>query len=111
MLGVAADHGVVLELAEVAGEGDVLGAREFLLAEEQHLVLQQQRADLGRQAGVARGFGQRHVAQLGADGAGHGVDLEAARVHGGGPVREAWLDRGTHVSCLLCRSGGAAVRR
>ena len=30
---------VVLELAEALGEGDVLGAGDVLVAEEQHLVL------------------------------------------------------------------------
>ena len=36
------------------GEGDVLGAGDVLVAEEQHLVLQQQRLDLGEQLVVAR---------------------------------------------------------
>jgi hypothetical protein len=40
---------VVFEVAEVAGERHVLGARDVLVAEEQHLVLEQQRADLGHQ--------------------------------------------------------------
>ena len=55
MLGIAAGDRMVLELAEVAREGHVLGARDVLVAEEQHLVLEQQGADLGHQAGVARG--------------------------------------------------------
>ena len=50
MIGIAAGDRVVLELAEVARERDVLGARDVLVAEEQHLVLQQQRADLRRSA-------------------------------------------------------------
>ena len=37
--GIAAGDRMVLELAEVAREGDVLGARDVLVAEEQHLVL------------------------------------------------------------------------
>jgi hypothetical protein len=37
---------MVLELAEVPRERDVLRARDVLVAEEQHAVLEQQRADL-----------------------------------------------------------------
>ena len=61
MLGVAAGDRVVLELAEVPGEGDVLGAGDVLVAEEQHLVLEQQGADLGHEVGVARGVAEVHV--------------------------------------------------
>ena len=50
MVGIAAGHRMVFELAEVAGEGHVLGARDVLVAEEQHLVLEQQRPDLGQRA-------------------------------------------------------------
>ena len=49
MLRVAAGDRVVFQLAEVAREGDVLGARDVLVAEEQHPVLEQQLADLGDQ--------------------------------------------------------------
>ena len=50
ILGIAAGDRMVLELAEVPRERDVLGARDVLVAEEQHAVLEQQRADLGRRA-------------------------------------------------------------
>jgi len=51
MIGVAPGDRMVLELAKVASKADVLPARDVLVAEEQHLVLQQQRPDLGHQPG------------------------------------------------------------
>ena len=39
MIGIAAGDRMILELAEMAGERDVLGARNVLIAEEQYLVL------------------------------------------------------------------------
>ncbi len=62
MVRVAAGDRVVFELAEVAREGDVLGARDVLVAEEQDLVLEQQRADLGDERRVARGDAEVDVA-------------------------------------------------
>ena len=50
MVRIAARDRMVLEFAEAPREGDVLGARDVLVAEEQHLVLEQQRADLGERA-------------------------------------------------------------
>ena len=44
MVRVAADDRMVLELAEAARERDVLGTRDVLVAQEQDLVLEQQRA-------------------------------------------------------------------
>ena len=49
MVGVARHDRVVLERAEPLGELDVLGAGDVLVAEEQHLVRQQQRLQLGEQ--------------------------------------------------------------
>ena len=69
---------MVLELAEVPRERDVLGARDVLVAEEQHLVLEQQRADLREEPGVARGDAEIDVGQLGADRAGERLDLDRA---------------------------------
>ena len=46
MVGIAPGHRVILELAEMARERDVLGPRDVLIAEEEHAVLEQQRADL-----------------------------------------------------------------
>ena len=54
MVGVAAERRVILERAEPLGERDVLGAGDVLVAQEQHLVLEQQCADLGEQGVVAR---------------------------------------------------------
>ena len=69
---------MVLELAEVPRERDVLGARDVLVAEEQDLVLEQQRADFGDEPGVARGGAQVHVGELGADRARQRLDLDGA---------------------------------
>ena len=46
MIRVATGDGMIFQLAEVARERDMLGGRNVLVAEEQNLVLQQQRADL-----------------------------------------------------------------
>ena len=69
---------MILELAEVARERDVLGARDVLVAEEQHPVLEQQRADLRDEPGVARRDAEVDVGELGADRAGQRLDLDRA---------------------------------
>ena len=71
---IAAGDRVVLQLAEVAGERDVLGARDVLVAEEQHAMLQQQGADLRDQRRVARSDAKVDVGQFGADRAGELLD-------------------------------------
>jgi hypothetical protein len=52
----------------------VLGARDVLVAEEQHAVAQQQGADLGDQAVVLRRGAEVQVRQFGADRAGQRLD-------------------------------------
>jgi hypothetical protein len=84
---------VILELAEMAGEGHVFGARDVLIAEEQHLVLEQQGADLGHQLGRARGEAQVDICQLGADGAGEGLHRDRTGQRG------AAHDRGRGQGC------------
>ena len=54
MVRIAAGHRVVLEIAKAAGERDVLGARDVLAVKEQHLVLEEQCANLCEQCVVAR---------------------------------------------------------
>ena len=76
---VAARHRVVLELTEAPGEGDMLGAGDVLVAQEQHLVLEQQSLDLGEQIVVVRGVAQVDAEQLGADVAGQRLDLDRLR--------------------------------
>ncbi len=61
MIRVAADHGVILELAEAEREAHMLSARDVLVAQEQHLVLEQRGPDLGEQAIVVHGVCQVHV--------------------------------------------------
>ena len=78
VLGIAAGDRVIFQLAEVARKRDVLGPRDVLVAKEQHVVLQQQLADLRDQVRVARRDTQIHVRQLGADRAGQLLDLYGA---------------------------------
>ena len=54
MVRIAAGDRMVFQLAEMPRERDVLGARDVLVAEEQHLVPQQQGPDLGHQPDRAR---------------------------------------------------------
>ncbi len=77
MIGVAAHHRVVLERAEVACEGNVLGASDVLIAEEQHAMLDQQGPDLGHECGVARCGTEAHVGQFGSNRASQGFDPDA----------------------------------
>src|SRR5262245_4371281 len=67
---------MVFQLAKVAGESDVLRARDVLIPEEQNLVLEQESADLRDESRVARGDAQVHVRKLGADCARKLVDLD-----------------------------------
>ena len=105
---IAAGDRMVLELAEVPRERDVLGTRDVLVAEEHDLVLEQQRADFGDELGVARGDTQVHVAELGADRARQRFDLDGAArgdQRGGGCSR--------HVCCSFdvcgrCSAGAIA---
>ena len=55
----------------------MLGTREVLVAQEQHLVLQQQRANLGEQPVVARRVAKIHVDEFGAEVAGERRHVEA----------------------------------
>lgn len=89
MLRVAARDRMIFQLAEIAREGDVIGAADVLVAEEQHLVPQEQGADLGDHAGVARGLSEVDVHDLGADRARERLDPDRgepcrARDAGGG---------------------------
>jgi hypothetical protein len=88
VLGVAAGHRVVLQLAEAAGEGDVLRPGDVLVAKEQHAMAQQQRADLGQQRFVLGRDAEVDARDLGADGAGQRLDahrvVQGAGAHEGG---------------------------
>jgi hypothetical protein len=76
MVGIAARDRMVLELAEMASERDMLGTRDVLITEEQDPVLEQQGADFRDEPGIARGDAQIHVGQLGANRAGERLDLD-----------------------------------
>ncbi|MNR55752.1 hypothetical protein D3C85_1761900 [compost metagenome] len=56
----------------------MLGPGDVLVAQEQHLVLEQRRLDFGKQAGVTRRLAQVDAGQFGADMAGQGF-----HAHGG----------------------------
>ena len=92
MIRVAAGHRMILELAEVAREGHVVGAADVLVAEEEHLVLQQQRADLAHEVGVARGLADVDVQDLRADRAGQRLDLDRRK-----PCRAGNAGRGARL--------------
>src|SRR6516225_7882427 len=64
MIRVATRYGVIFKLAEIARERDVLGATDVLIAEEQNLVLQQQRSDLFHKTTVTRCNSEIDVADL-----------------------------------------------
>ena len=74
---VAGDERVHLELTEATGERDVLRRGHRLVAEEQHLVVEQRPAELGDHAVRQRG-GEIDAGDVGADGGGDGPGLEGA---------------------------------
>ena len=57
MIGPALDEGVGVELAEAATKGDLLFRCQLLVAEEQHVVLEERPSDLGDRL-VARAVGE-----------------------------------------------------
>jgi hypothetical protein len=82
-----AGQGVVLEYAKAAGEGGVLGIGDVLVAQEQHLVFEQQGPDFGEQAVVPGRFGQVHIFQFSAQGAGKGYNFHLASPFYGPVIR------------------------
>ena len=74
--GARADERVALEPAPVAGEGRVLLVGEVLVAEEQHLPLEQRPVELGEQLVVER-IGERRRRRPGADGRRQRCEREA----------------------------------
>ena len=67
MVRVAAQRRVVLERAEPLGQRHVLGPADVLVADEQHLVLEQQCPQFREQGVVAGDSAEVHVEQFGAD--------------------------------------------
>ncbi len=71
-------HRVGFEFAEALGEFHVVDARELvqrLVAQEEHLVLQQGGVDFVEQAVVTHGVAEVDIQEFGADGAGHLLDF------------------------------------
>ncbi len=58
---------MILELAHAGHEGDVVLARDVLVAQEQHPVPEQRGVDFTEQSVVVRGIPQAHAEQFGAD--------------------------------------------
>ena len=58
MIRVTARNGVVFEITEMAGKGDMLGTGDVLVAKEQDLVLEQQAFDFIGQAQVTGGISE-----------------------------------------------------
>ena len=83
---------MVFKLAEVPREGNVLGARNVLVAEKQHLVLQQQRPNFSDQSGVARRDPEVHVRKLRTNRAGERLDLDRRLQHIGADDSRARLN-------------------
>jgi hypothetical protein len=101
VFGITADDRVILELAEAAREGHVVGAADVLVAEEQHAVLEQQAADLGEQIIVDRRRRQAHVAEFGADVASQLLDGDRIAQGRGADDGRGGLMGLCHGACLL----------
>ena len=78
MFGVAAGDRVIFQLAEAAREGDVFGAADVLIAQEQHPMREQQRLDFGEQASIVRGVAQADSRHFGTDRTGQFFDFHPA---------------------------------
>ena len=76
---VAAGHRVVLQLAETAGEGHVLGAADVLIAQKHHPMLEQLGTNLGKKTVVVDRIGEVHADQFRADVAGQLFDSHGRR--------------------------------
>ncbi|KOT19302.1 hypothetical protein DM47_2546 [Burkholderia mallei] len=95
VIGIAAGNRVILQLAEAARERDVLGARDVLVAQEQHAVREQRRADLGEQVVVMGRVREAHADELRADRASQWLDAHVSlrrrrksRSRWSGPLRD-----------------------
>ncbi len=75
---IAAGDRMVLELAEAAREGDMLGARHVLVVQEQDAMLEQQCADLREQPVIACGSAEVYVFEQRTDRASEGLDPDRA---------------------------------
>lgn len=75
MLRIAARNGMVLQLPKAARKRDVLGATDILVTQEQHLVLEQQVANLAEQRRVTYCVTQIQAGELGTDAAGQGFHV------------------------------------
>ena len=70
VVGIARHDGVVLKRTETLRELDVLGAGDVLVPEEQHLVRQQQRLELGEKLVAAGDLAQVDTRNLRSDRSG-----------------------------------------
>ena len=98
---------------EAAGEGNMVSAADVLVAEEQHLVPEQQGADFGDQVGVARGRAQVDVQDLSADRAGQRFHADPGRARDDGRCcrLRSGVGRYGHLGFLLFCSGSPGAGR
>ena len=76
---MAAHDRVVFQRTESFGEGDMVGARDVLVAKKQHLVLEKQRPDFGEQDIVAGRIPEVDAEHLGADVARQLLDRDRSK--------------------------------
>ena len=72
---MAARNGMILKPAETLGKGNMIGALDVLIAQEEHLVPEQFGLDGPEQVVVARRFGKVHAFEFRADMAGELFDF------------------------------------
>ncbi|MNT04912.1 hypothetical protein D3C72_1395100 [compost metagenome] len=101
VIGMAAHHWMVLKLAEAARKGHVLRARDVLVAEEQHAMLQEQRPDFCHLLVVLGCRAQVDVAEFCADRASQGLDPDRAAQRGCADHCGCRLQALIHGRCLL----------
>jgi hypothetical protein len=71
---------VIFQLAEAAGEGQVLGATDVLIAQEHHPMLEQLGTNLGKKTVVMHRIGEVDADQFGANAAGQLFDFHGWRL-------------------------------
>ena len=113
-------QGVAADRPEARREGDLLDRGQFLVAEEQHQVIEEGALDALEGPGIQRP-GQVEPMDFGAEAAGQGSNFDRGRAHGGmrlqrGGGRRARARRGPALGiispgrrrCIGCRQGPAA---
>ena len=79
MLRVTARHRMIFELAKTTRKGHMFGTAHVLVAQEQHLVHQQQATNLAKQRLVVCSVAQAQANQLSPQRTGQGLNLEGVK--------------------------------